>query len=164
MNNYARQNSSISPTYWSGSLWCMFREFFPKIKESFHCTWFSNSPASIVVCRRLKKSYSFSEFRFYFPKKYMGEFCVVASPPLHRWWRSSAGSPEFLVRTGRCDGVFVVCGRYPSVKSDRMSASLRSTCHPELVSGYVEGTESKIKDSELNSEWHGKWKPEWHRR
>ena len=21
-------------------------------------------------------------FRFYFPKKYMGEFCVVASPPL----------------------------------------------------------------------------------
>ena len=62
---------------------------------------------------------------------------MVASPPL-QVWRSSAGSPEFLVRAGRCDGVFVVCGRHPSIKSDRMSASPRSTdCHPELVSGSV---------------------------
>ena len=90
-------------------------------------------------------------FRFYFPKKYMGEFCVVASPPL-QVWRSSAGSPEFLVRAGRCDGVFVVCGRRPSVKSDRMSASPRSTRHPELVSGYVGEAIVKEKDSELNSE------------
>ena len=74
----------------------------------------------------------------------MGEFCVVASPPL-QVWRSSAGSPEFLVRAGRCDGVFVVCGRHPSVKSDRMSASPRSTRHPELVSGSVEGTRGKEK-------------------
>ena len=32
-----------------------------------------------------KKVVHLVNFRFYFPrKKYMGEFCVVASPPLHR--------------------------------------------------------------------------------
>ena len=65
---------------------------------------------------------------------------------------ASASSPEFLVRAGRCDGVFVVCGRHPSVRSDRMSASPRSTRHPELVSGSVGGTRVKEKDSEINSE------------
>ena len=65
---------------------------------------------------------------------------MVASPPL-QVWRSSTGSPEFLVRAGRCDGVFVVYGRHPSVKLDRMSASPQSSdCHPELVSGSVGGT------------------------
>ena len=68
---------------------------------------------------------------------------MVASPPL-QVMEASAGSPEFQVRAGRCDGVFVVCERHPSIRSDRMSADPPSVIL-NLFQDPLEGTESKRK-------------------
>ena len=94
-------------------------------------------------------------FHFYFPrKKYGGVLCGSFSPAPSDGGHPPAVQSFWCVRAGVME-CWCLCGRHPFVKLDRMSASPRSTRHPELVSGSVGGGESKEKDSEINSEWRG---------